>query len=205
MKILFNAYTDKKLLLKSFKNKSGIYCWINEITQEKYIGSSINLSIRFKDYYKYKKLKIATLKNTSKIYSAIIKYGYENFNVEILEFCNKEQLIIREQYYLDLINPEYNILKIAGSRFGHSLSNETKKLISLSNRNTLYNKTKKDNNLVIKRRSGINVKIYNLSNELIKEFHSINSAARYLNTSATRLRRIAKGGNSYDNYIYKFI
>lgn len=164
MKKLFNAYTDKKLLLKSFKNKSGIYCWINEITQEKYIGSSINLSIRFKDYYKHKKLKVATLKNTSKIYSSILKYGYENFNVEILEFCNKEQLINREQYYLDLINPEYNILKIAGSRFGHSLSNE-----------------------------------------LIKEFHSINSAARYLNTSATRLRRIAKGGNSYDNYIYKFI
>jgi len=27
-------------------------------------------------------------------------------------------LIEREQYYIDLLNPEYNILKIAGSRLG---------------------------------------------------------------------------------------
>jgi len=204
MKKLFNADLDKKLLLKGFYNKSGIYCWTNILTKEKYIGSSINLSNRFKDYYKLKKLEKAALKNSSKIYSAILKYDYKNFKVEILEFCSENELIIREQFYINLFNSEYNILKIAGSRLGHKLSEETRKIISISNRNTLQNKTQKKKTINIKIRKGINVKIYNSSYELINEFHSINCAARYLNTSATRLRRIAKHGKSYDNYIYKF-
>jgi group I intron endonuclease len=38
--------------------------------------------------------------------------------LEILEYCTKENAISREQYYLDLLNPEYNILKTAGSPLG---------------------------------------------------------------------------------------
>ena len=57
------------------------------------------------------------------INKALLKYGYGNFSLEILEYCEPKDLISREQYYLDLIKPEYNILKIAGSRLGakHSL------------------------------------------------------------------------------------
>ena len=40
----------------------------------------------------------------------------------ILEHCDKSDLIIREQYYLNKLNLQYNILKIAGSSqdFKHS-------------------------------------------------------------------------------------
>lgn len=41
-----------------------------------------------------------------------------------------ENLLKREQYYLDLFKPDYNILKKAGSRLGHKLSEETKDKIS---------------------------------------------------------------------------
>ena len=49
-----------------------------------------------------------------------------NFKLEILEFCNKDEVLSREQYYLDLLKPEYNILKKAGSNLGFKHSEFTK-------------------------------------------------------------------------------
>ncbi len=52
-------------------------------------------------------------------YSAILKDGYINFSLDILEYCDKELLIKRgEEYYLDNLKPSYNILKVANSRLG---------------------------------------------------------------------------------------
>jgi group I intron endonuclease len=59
------------------------------------------------------------------IVNALLKYGYSNFRVEILEYCEKENLLEREQYYLDKLKPEYNILTIAGSSYGFKHSEET--------------------------------------------------------------------------------
>ena len=52
-----------------------------------------------------------------------MKYDYSNFNLEILEYCDNKSLFSREQCYLDLLKPEYNICKMAGSMLGfkHSL------------------------------------------------------------------------------------
>ena len=61
---------------------------------------------------------------------ALIKYGYSNFSLTILEYCDKSELLKREQYYLDKLGPKYNILKIAGSSLGYTLSEETKAKIS---------------------------------------------------------------------------
>lgn len=53
------------------------------------------------------------------IYKAIIKYGYKNFKLGILEYCSIDTILVREQYYIDLLKPEYNILNIAGSSIGY--------------------------------------------------------------------------------------
>ena len=52
---------------------------------------------------------------------------------EILEYCEPSTVVLREQHYLDLLKPAYNILKFAASSFAsfglkHSL--ETKAKIS---------------------------------------------------------------------------
>jgi group I intron endonuclease len=49
------------------------------------------------------------------ISKAILKHGYSNFALQVLEYCEPSEAISREQYYLDIIQPEYNILKKAGS------------------------------------------------------------------------------------------
>ena len=59
------------------------------------------------------------------IYKAILKYGYKQFKLEIFEYCDIDVILVREQYYIDLLKPEYNILNIAGSSFGYKHTPET--------------------------------------------------------------------------------
>jgi group I intron endonuclease len=124
-----DAYSMRKLIIKDNKNKSGIYKWTNKLTNDIYIGQSVDLAKRFIRYF-----NISYLKNreTLVISRALIKYGYSNFSLEILEYCDIAYLTEREQYYLDKLNPKYNILKIAGSSLGHKLTEETKAKISKS-------------------------------------------------------------------------
>jgi group I intron endonuclease len=72
----------------------------------------------------YYNLKILQ-SNKMIISKALIKYGYSNFSFEILEYCAASKCIEREQYYIDLLNPEYNISPKAGSRLGSKHSEET--------------------------------------------------------------------------------
>lgn len=59
------------------------------------------------------------------INKALIKYGYSNFILEILEYCDRSDVLIREQYYMDICKSEYNILKVAGSKLGYFHSENT--------------------------------------------------------------------------------
>jgi hypothetical protein len=59
------------------------------------------------------------------ICKALIKYGYSNFKLEILEYCTIEDIRAREQYYLDILKPEYNLLPTAGSSLGFKHSEES--------------------------------------------------------------------------------
>lgn len=43
-----------------------------------------------------------------------------------MEYCDKKETLLREQYYLDLLKPDYNILKNAGSPLGYKHSEEAK-------------------------------------------------------------------------------
>lgn len=59
------------------------------------------------------------------IYKALLAQGFDIFKLYILEHCEPSELINREQYYLYLLKPEYNILKVAGSNLGVKRSAET--------------------------------------------------------------------------------
>lgn len=67
------------------------------------------------------------------IYKAILKYGYKNFSLYILEYCESNVLIKKEQYYIDLLKPDYNILKIAGYSLGFKHSKATITQMSINN------------------------------------------------------------------------
>ena len=125
-----DAFSMKKEILKENTGKSGIYMLTNKLTGDIYIGQSYDLSKRFKKYFN---LSYINSKKNLIISRALIKYGYSNFSVTILEYCKISDLLTREQFYLDNLNPKYNILKIAGSSMGfkHSEESNTKKSIAL--------------------------------------------------------------------------
>lgn len=79
-----------------------------------------------RSYFNVSFLEAEIKKNSSLIYKALLKYGYSNFSLEIFEYCDADQTIHREQYYLDFFKPDYNLLKKAGSSFGFKHSEETK-------------------------------------------------------------------------------
>lgn len=119
-----NADTDKVRILADNRNKLGVYRWINNENGNTYVGSSINLSVRFYKYYSLRSLA----KSNRPIDRALLKYGFSSFSLEILEYCSegkKELLLEREQYYLDNLNPQYNIVETAGSTLGYKHTEES--------------------------------------------------------------------------------
>lgn len=103
--------------------KSGIYKILNKINGKFYIGSALNLKYRWRDHKVFLKNK-----NHPNIHlqRSSIKHNLENFEFIILEYVEASKLIEREQFWINSLNPEYNILKIAGSLLGFKHSEETK-------------------------------------------------------------------------------
>nr|QNR58507.1 hypothetical protein [Diaporthe longicolla] len=123
-----DAFAMKKEILKDNAGKVGIYMFTNKLTGDIYVGQSIDLRKRFLNYFN---LSYLSRRNELIISRAIIKYGYSNFSITILEYCDKCDLDVREQHYFDTLNPQYNIQKVAGgSSKGLILSEETKNKIS---------------------------------------------------------------------------
>jgi group I intron endonuclease len=123
----FNSQKCKFIIYKDNRKKSGVYQWTNLINGKIYIGSSISLSRRFYNYYSLSFLEKKVSKNSSTISNALLKYGHSNFSLDILEYCDSYKLLIREQYYIDKLLPEYNICKTVGLTLGFKYSKITKK------------------------------------------------------------------------------
>src|SRR5260221_7167372 len=66
------------------------------------------------------------------INKALLKHDISNFSLEILEYCEPADALDREDHYLKLLNPEYNILRKAGSSLGYKHREESKAKISAS-------------------------------------------------------------------------
>jgi group I intron endonuclease len=111
------------------KSRSGvIYKITNLVNGHFYIGSSQNFIKRY--YTHINHIRIGKSSCTVLI-RAVTKYGENNFKLEIIEECGSKDLLIREQYYLDTLLPEYNVAKIAGSNTGIKRSKKVKKAKSI--------------------------------------------------------------------------
>lgn len=110
--INYDSDKDKLIILDVCKNKTGVYMCTNKLNNKKYIGCSVNLKRRLLEYYNVKRL---LNEETMLINKALLKYGYSNFTLTILEFCDTKSLFTKEKYYFDTFSPEYNILNTPGS------------------------------------------------------------------------------------------
>ena len=202
--IYYSPHNNKQLICRQNCNKSGIYMWTNLITNKSYIGSAKKLNERLSRYFSHNFMLKKLLDGKSIIYSAILKNGYFNFRLDILEYCDLSCLIKKEQYYMDILKPEYNICKTAASWLGNKHTKKTIELMrttrigrkhSAETITKLKNTTKISWLSPLRRINQIMVTGYAITlidqqnNNTIKMYNSIREASRDVNISDTWLSR----------------
>jgi group I intron endonuclease len=127
--------------------KSGVYKILNKETDKIYVGSSATkkgIPARW-NHHKYQ------LRN-NKHHSVYLqrawnKYGEESFELQVIEYCKPEDCLAIEQFWLETLNPDYNISFTAGNNYGYKHSKESRKKMSEAKKGkTAWNKGKKIGN-----------------------------------------------------------
>jgi hypothetical protein len=188
--IYSNLELEKSSIYADNRDKSGVYLWKNKINGKTYIGSSVNLTKRLKNYFNVSYL--TRLKDFMVIYKALLAYGYENFTLEILEYCDPAYILEREQYYLDNFKPEYNILKVAGSSFGYKHSEEV--LLNMRNRVASLDARLKMSEKNHKRQA---VVVLDNQKGVSTKFSTMKEAGIFLNISTTMIGKYIKSNKLF--------
>lgn len=111
--------------------KTGIYALTNTKTGKKYVGQSIDIGRRMVEHSKGKE--------PFAIGRAISKYGWDSFEVEVLELCDRESLNEREIAWIEQLRTTspngYNMTTGGGQ--GMQVTDDVRKKISEATRNGL--------------------------------------------------------------------
>ena len=112
-----------------------IYKITNHITNKVYVGSTVNVIKRHTNHIN----QLINLKHHSiKLQNSWNKHGENAFTFNILEYCHPQKCIEREQRYINTLNPEYNICRIAGNTFGYRHTIEAKRKVAVANMGNTY-------------------------------------------------------------------
>ena len=137
---LFNELILYPVVLN--ENISGIYIIINKINCKYYVGSSKNIYKRWNSH-------ISSLKRrehgNKHLQSAFNKYGEDSFSMFLIEKCELNSLLLKEEYWINKLQSHiygYNIQQNPlRPLLGKKLSEETKHKLSISkigNKNPMY-------------------------------------------------------------------
>lgn len=219
LKTYENPQESRELIRKDNNGKVGVYCWFNNVNGKFYIGSGDPLYFRLSDYYQdWYYIARANVY----IVRALSKHGMANFSLVILEYTTSDNLIKCEQKWIDMLNPKYNLNRLAGNSSGYTHTPESiekirtlalgrkhnekvKKLMSESRKgvnNNFYGKkhTAESINLIraaaLKRtklsKPSIEVEIIDLETKLTTTYESIRKAANAINSDIKSLSRWEK-------------
>jgi group I intron endonuclease len=221
--LYINAKTDYKEILAENEGKSGIYVFINKINGNQYVGSAADLgdkkSGRLNRYYRPSYLTNKKL-GASKIRRAILKYDYHNFMIGILEYCSIDQLTEREQFYISVLAPKYNILTAAKSSLGYKHSYDSLKKMSQPRPNFSPSKDHKEairlananKILTLETKSKISttlshpIYVYTPNLSFLVKYPAITIAKLELKISPTTIKKYCISGEIYKNkYRFSYI
>lgn len=111
--------------------KSGIYIIENLVNDKIYIGSAVNLNKRFNSH----RTKLyRNIHDNKYLQASWNKHSKDNFYFGILEYCESDKLIEREQWWLDFTKDlnKYNLVKNAGNTLGLVHSEDSKAKMSVA-------------------------------------------------------------------------
>jgi group I intron endonuclease len=192
-----------------------IYRIQNLKTGDFYIGSSA-------DYIYRKWCHLRDLR-AGKHHSPILqnswnKHGENSFLFAIVE--ETDNLIEREQFYLDTLNPRYNICKKAGSPLGIKHTYEARLHMSLAHKGKKLSPESVAKRtatvLGVKRSEGAKLNMskaavkfrvlqYDSEGNFLQEWESARQAALSLSLNADKIRRVCRGvRNTCGKFIWKY-
>lgn len=193
-------------------NVSGIYLIYNTKSRKSYIGSAVNIYNRIFGSSSYSHLKsLSKNRHSNKhLQNAYNKYGVSVFTFRILETCDKEKLLEREQFYLDtwlfakdpikFAKKAYNICPTAGSPLGRLVTNSTKQKLSDLRKgvnNPMYGKKGSSNS------RSIGILQYSSNGNFISEFSNAREASELLKISEKAIRSALHKGYMAAGYYWK--
>jgi len=121
---------------------TGIYLIINWVNGKIYVGSTAEGF--HKRWNRHRRELIKNTHHCPYLQSSFNFHGIDSFYFIVLEECIASECIKKEQFYLDLIKPELNACKVAGSWLGMKHSDETKAKFSLIHKGKIpHNKGQK--------------------------------------------------------------
>lgn len=111
---------------------TGIYIIFSATHPERqYIGSCVDFRVRTMVH----RSQLFNNSHPNQILQAHAnKYSINDLVFAFLEECTRDQLLIREQSYLDFLHPWFNICSTAGSRYGVRHTFKAKLKIQAANR-----------------------------------------------------------------------
>lgn len=177
---------------------SGVYILCNKINGKFYIGSSTNLRKRRTSHFH--QLRTGTHKNKH-LQSSYNLYGQDVFEFSEIEYCDKDALIGREQYYMDVLQPPYNIRKYAESNRGLERPPTTDETRAKMRASQVGRKQPKETieKRTAKMRGGLNWKsreTFQIDLEtgvVLAKYESVKSAADACGVGRARIRMCASG------------
>jgi len=188
--------------LKSVKatlnGQSGVYVIKCLETGGMYIGSSADLGDRWVRHI---------FNNSSNLHlqNAIVKYGLYLFTFSVIEYCAKDQLLSREQHWLDWLfslpsHFRYNFSPVAGAPMaGRVHTEDTKALLSAAKQganNPMYGRAGSLNPMYgTVAPCAVGVSVYNLDYTLIQTFTSQSAAAKFLGVGQPCISKAIKKGS----------
>jgi GIY-YIG catalytic domain/NUMOD1 domain len=127
--IINNPYYNRNIIANISKNRVGVYIWESVISNDIYVGHSINLYNRISSYFMPSILKSAN----RKVLKYFNEYGFENVKLIILlmkEGSSIEEVIELEQYFIDQLDSNLNIDRIArGTGFHAPMSLKAREIL----------------------------------------------------------------------------
>lgn len=122
-----NSLKSRHDICFNYRDLRGVYLWTSKTTGKQYIGSSRNLSLRLAEYFREGYLTLQSGRG-SVICRALLKYGHEDFSLSIISLGgslenskyysdNLPDFVILEQNYLDRYPMEYDVNRVASSKY----------------------------------------------------------------------------------------
>lgn len=114
----------------------GVYRIQNTENGKFYIGSSVNIRWRAHKHLSHLRRGIHA---NAHLQAAFNKYGEQAFSVELVEVCDKADLLNFEQRHLDQLAPDYNICRHAANTLGYRHTAESKAKMAVHNKGNQRN------------------------------------------------------------------